>query len=358
MQILAWPGRLRRGHNAYTKLLYDAIDADGKSDTEIVEYSFRTAVRSRPDVFHMHWPEWAIVQSNPLKAYGRLAALIFVLVRFRLVGTKIVWTVHNLHPHLRFSRLREGVLYWSLGRLVNLQIHLTKATAEEMTDVHHLSRGTRSRVVPHGPLTQRDDYPDRRHARQRLGFSSEHRLIAFVGGIDWYKGVDKLIEEFRHIPGDDLRLIVAGKPHGAEIAGVLRDAAARDTRVVLDLRFVPEDELLSIVAAADFLVLPYVEGLNSGTIFLALAGSRPVIVPATATFRSLQAEFGENWIRLYSEEELSSTVLERLLSVPAPTGQAPSIPSWERIASETLESYREALKSRRPKAKRLSDASS
>jgi beta-1,4-mannosyltransferase len=336
MRVLAWPGRTNRGHNLYTKLLYDAVE---QRDVEVVEYSFKTALRAKVDVFHMHWPEWTIVLKNPLESYGRLFALIFLMVVLRFRGTRIVWTVHNLHPHMRFSKAREAILYRALAVFVDQQIHLTGATSLEMQKARHPARRTPATVIPHGPLTDAADYPSRESAREQLGLEEKNVVAAFVGGIDRYKGVEDLLQVFSAVPGDNLRLVVAGKPHGNALRERIEKLAASDTRVTLDLRFIPEDRLLTVVAASDMLVLPYVEGLNSGTVFLALAGGRPVVVPRTLTFADLGEYFGSDWVRTY-EGALDPRILERMLNTPAETAPARPIPSWGEIGRMTVDLFR------------------
>lgn len=336
MRVLAWPGRTNRGHNLYTKLLYDAVEG---RDVEVIEYSFKTALRTKVDVFHMHWPEWTIVLKNPLESYGRLFALIFLMVVLRFRGTRIVWTVHNLHPHMRFSKAREAILYRALAVLVHHQIHLTRATSLEMEKARHPARRTPATVIPHGPLTDAADYPSRQSARAALGLQSEDVVAAFVGGIDRYKGVDALLEAFTAVPGDNLRLVVAGKPHGSELRETIEKLADSDPRVTLDLRFIPEERLLEVVSGSDMLVLPYVEGLNSGTVFLALAGSRPVVVPRTLTFADLAEYFGLEWIRTY-EGALDPRTLERMLDAPTATASPRPIPSWDEIGRMTRDLFR------------------
>jgi beta-1,4-mannosyltransferase len=337
MRVLAWPGRTKRGHNVYTELLYNAVE---DADVEIIEYSFKTALLTKVDIFHMHWPEWAIVVKRPAEAYGRLSALIVLLVVMRLRGTRVVWTVHNLHPHLRFSKRREAILYRALAILVHHQIHLTEGTALEMEKARHPARRTPATVIPHGPLTDPTDYPAREAARAELKLGPDDVVAAFVGGIDRYKGVEELVTAFGDVPGENLRLLVAGKPHGADLRARIEALAARDSRVDLDLRFIPNARLLAVVAASDMLVLPYVEGLNSGTVFLALAGGRPAVVPSTLTFLDLGEYFGRDWVRTY-EGSLDSAMLHQMLRAQSPTSEPRPIPSWREIGSSTRALFHE-----------------
>ena len=71
------------------------------------------------------------------------------------------------------------------------------------------------------------------------------------------------------------------------------DSAGDDPRVRLDLRFLPDDVLPVVLAAADLIVLPYRRIQNSGSAILALSANRPVLVPDLGAMRELQDDVGE-----------------------------------------------------------------
>ena len=73
--------------------------------------------------------------------------------------------------------------------------------------------------------------------------------------------------------------------------------------------FVQAAEMQRFMRAADLIVLPYREILNSGSVMLALSFSRPVLVPAFGALSELHQAVGPDWIWLY-EGELTSTTLE------------------------------------------------
>jgi len=121
---------------------------------------------------------------------------------------------------------------------------------------------------------------DRARARQALALPVEARVAVFVGLIRPYKGVDVLLEAFARLPADGTwRLLVAGEPWG-ELGPALHRQVLRlglAERVTLDLRWVAEDELERLLAAADVVVLPYRSGSQSALAPEALARGVPVV---------------------------------------------------------------------------------
>jgi len=99
--------------------------------------------------------------------------------------------------------------------------------------------------------------------------------ILFFGRILDYKGLDILLEAFAqlqpHYPA--LRLKIAGSGDIVPYKSLL----SRLSNVVLDLRYIPEEEVPSIFSGSDIVVLPYREATQSGVIAVAQTAGVPVV---------------------------------------------------------------------------------
>jgi len=127
-------------------------------------------------------------------------------------------------------------------------------------------------------------------------------VALFVGRVRPYKGVEHLMSVFRSCPGDDLRLIVAGRPYTDDLARQIKEKARQEGRIKLVLRHIPEDELQYYLIGSDLVVLPYREIFLSGTALLALSYDRPIIVPRRGALAELAQEVGPAWVRLFDGE--------------------------------------------------------
>jgi glycosyltransferase involved in cell wall biosynthesis len=108
----------------------------------------------------------------------------------------------------------------------------------------------------------------------------DQRVLLFLGAIRPYKGLERLVEAFRRIPGDELRLVIAGKPWYTMPPGELEAMAQSDQRIILEPRFIPDLDLQRYYKAADVVVLPYTGVLSSGATLLSMSFGCPVIAPA------------------------------------------------------------------------------
>jgi glycosyltransferase involved in cell wall biosynthesis len=123
---------------------------------------------------------------------------------------------------------------------------------------------------------------DQAESRAQLGLPSTGTVFAFVGAIRGYKNVAEMLDAFATLPeaGPDERLIIAGKPLPRRLGRELEERAAGDQRIVLRLDRQTEEELSTILRAADVAVTPFREILTSGSAILALSHGRPIVAPA------------------------------------------------------------------------------
>jgi len=123
----------------------------------------------------------------------------------------------------------------------------------------------------------------RDRARRELDLPGDRRVAVFLGLIRPYKGVDLLLEAAAALPEDsDWLILIAGEPWGG-LGESLENQAARlnlGGRVRLDLQWVPEGRVPTLLAAADLLVLPYLRGSQSAVAPMALAYGIPVLSTA------------------------------------------------------------------------------
>ncbi len=135
------------------------------------------------------------------------------------------------------------------------------------------------RLPPAGVVPRRR----RAEARTALDLPEDRRVALFLGLIRPYKGVDLLLEAAAGLPSDsDWLIVVAGEPWGGLGDRIERQVEALDlgARVRLDLRWIPEGEVPTLLAAADLLVLPYRRGSQSAVAPMALAQGVPVLSTA------------------------------------------------------------------------------
>ena len=167
--------------------------------------------------------------------------------------------------------------------------------------------------------------------------------LGFFGLIRPYKGVEELLAAFAGT-GPDVRLTVGGRPQHDDLEALLRDAAARDTRLTLELGHLTDAELVDRIGRSALVVLPYRAALNSGVALAALSLARPVLMPVNEATEVLAQEMGADWVRLY-EGELTAEILAAELGRTTELTGTPDLSArrWSETGAAHLAAFREAV---------------
>jgi glycosyltransferase involved in cell wall biosynthesis len=135
--------------------------------------------------------------------------------------------------------------------------------------------------------------------------------------------------------------VVVGNQTDPAEAQRLREAAAGEPRIVLDLRHVPDAEVAALHGMADACVAPYVSGFASGALLLGLSYGLPVLAPANGT--ASEVTLPDALIE-FTGGDLGAAIAE-LRRRPADRMRAAALASAERVpwsasARELVRAYR------------------
>jgi glycosyltransferase involved in cell wall biosynthesis len=300
--------------NPYQRMLYaglPGINARAVPVKDITEHLVAEVESGDPGLFHLHWTN-PILQpaETEREARTRLDAFTLALASFTDAGGTLIWTIHNVLPHD--------------ARYIDLEVELARTILRHASRVHLLSAQTideaagRYRIDPakvdvielssyHGV------YPSsmsRGKARSMLGIEPNDKTLLVAGYIRPYKGIDRMLDVFDKLLADDpsLRLLIAGKPLDADSMADLKARCADHPRVLSRFERIPDQELQVWYGAADVVVLPYTNVLNSAAFRLATTFGVPAVGPRMGT---LTAYEGKSYVRLFnpdSTEDLRNTV--------------------------------------------------
>lgn len=339
MKVLAWPAFSLKEINPYQWLLYSNMVG-----VDISEMDRSNLLTADFDILHVHWPDEYITDARLHVQILKMLKVVFLITMLKLRRRKLVWTVHNVRPHLPFRpRLEHLMLRWFRAMCDGL-IFLTASSREECRAVLGIGKTQKSAVIPHGHY--RDVYPagiDTQTARGKLGVPADSRVLLMLGQLKPYKNAVGLIDAASRLEQDNVHLLLAGSAEGGhriEIEAELRDA----TNITAALRFVPAQDLPVYYSAADVVVLPFTEILNSGSVILALSYSLPVIVPDLPVFRELRDLVGADWVHLFDPPFSAEKLKDCLERIPKQHDVCElDRLSWRKIADQTRAFYREVL---------------
>ncbi|HEX2627311.1 MAG TPA: glycosyltransferase [Candidatus Limnocylindrales bacterium] len=339
--------------NPYEALLYGEAWSEGIAPVAMPRWSQlpelvdlqRAAI---PTVLHLHWLTAVLKDSASVtEAEERCATFLDELDAYRAEGGRVAWTVHNVLPHESAFEAVEAMLCGAVAARADV-IHIMSAATPAHVEGRYELPADRLLHVPHPSYI--GVYPDhlsRSAARNELGIMPDELVVAAVGDIRPYKGLDDLLDAWALVPADrPRRLIIAGSPLDAPGVPAILERAALDPRVVLDARFVPTEEVQVHLRAADVAVLPYRRALNSGALMLALTFGLPVIAPdGTGMTEILDPSFA--WTYAAGDRAALADALTRAADLATPAAAAAALAKARAHDPSTLStSFAQGLRAR------------
>lgn len=342
MRILASPAFSNEKVNPYNALLYRELE---RLNITVEEYRYTKAARKFSDIVHFHWPDGYINRASLGESLVRMLCMVVMVYVLKLKGSKLVWTVHNTAPHDAFHPgFSHRFMQWFILHCDGF-IFMSEANKAAFYQRFLTSSESRCAIIPHGHY--RSCYPpaiDRLTAKKNLGLNAEKKVILFIGMIKPYKNIDGLMQVFNEAALEGYQLVIAGAPDvtSPELCSTL--AGLKNPNTTLFLRFIPDNELADFMSAADVVILPYKNILNSGALLLALSYNRPVIAPHMGAVADLQNKLGLKWIYSYAGG-LTASCLQHALIALEHSSRPEVCPlddySWDKIAAKTLDFYRQ-----------------
>jgi beta-1,4-mannosyltransferase len=305
-----------------------------------------------PDIIHLHAiPRFTL---HPIEL-ARNVVFYLRLWKIRKAGARIVWTIHDLYPHeskwgaldMRFSRSL-------VGRVDHCFVH-GPAALRLVCQSWRLPSLPHATIIWHGHYS--DVYPNhitREAARQNLGIKDSAFVFLFLGMIRPYKGIDVLIKAFAGVKEPDATLLVAGQPVDSDIRKAIELAAREDSRIKFLPGYSENRDIQTYMNAADIVVFPYRDStLTSGAVIMAMGFRKPCIAPKLGAIEDVLDTDGA----LLIEEARVDTVRMALQTAYRERANLASMGahnhakcvqwSWDVIAKETAQVYRQCLGSSR-----------
>jgi len=306
----------------------------------------------RPDLIHM---QSALVNTVDI--------LLLRWLRYR--GLPVVYTVHEpsrasllytARWRIAMNRVVDRQIYHSANQLiVHTWIDRTQlierygVPAERITRIEHGNHFLQLEGI---------DIPSRDDSRIRLGLPLNVPVGLFFGDRRYSKGLDLLIDALPRIIAEvpEFRLIIAGRAQAAyrdvDFEAMLQERGVRD-HVILDDRYIPNEQVAIYFAACDLVILPYRNISQSGVVHLAFSFGRPVVAARVGGLAEVVEEgvTGLFIEQVEDREEVATKIIHAAqhrdwLAILGQRArqQAESRFGWDSIARTTLDLYAKVLR--------------
>lgn len=241
----------------------------------------RTCLAESPDYIHFDWTySYFLRRYRAVSwAFGLVFLLELLVARF-VFRCRIVWTLHNLESHEGLQPALERMVHRILARHCDW-IRVLYPSLVEPAARHLRVPTAKVRSLPEGSYVgYYENHVTGEAARRTLEIDENAFVFLTLGNVRPYKGIEDYIDVIKRLDYPELRVIIAGPCRLQRLEERIRQKAATDGRIRLDLNFIDESELQIYFNASDVVVLPFEHVSNSGSAILAMGFAKPIIAPA------------------------------------------------------------------------------
>ncbi|MEK4509967.1 glycosyltransferase family 4 protein [Paenibacillus sp. FSL K6-2524] len=275
MKVWMWPKSSQL--NFYNDLLSDSLSGAGMDivDLRHGKLMLKLGGVKTGDVVHIHWMHHAYQNENLLLFIVKSFFFICSMVYLKLRRVQLIWTIHNLYPHhmkfIGMERFMRSLICRFCSKLIVASDSIKSKVMSEFG-----VPASKLFVVKHGHYLGVYK-PKGMNIRELYNINDDADVYLFLGAIKAYKGVEDLIEAFNAVKTRQTYLIIAGKAD-QEMLEYLK-SVKDNQNIVMDLRFIPNEEVADLISAVDVMVMPYKEITTSGTAILGLSFKKLIVMP-------------------------------------------------------------------------------
>jgi len=272
-------------------------------------------VHNKPNVLHVHWTHPFLLSNNRVKSIIKSIRFIAEILILKILGIKVVWTVHNLLAHERQDQKLELFFRKLFARLCNRIIVHCMFAKKAILQTYHLPDYFKDKifVIPQGNyINTYENVESQEQARLKLGLGNREFLFLYFGLIRPYKGVTQLVDAFRKLQNPQVRLLIVGRPLNDAIRAELLYCCQSDSRIRTFFKFIPDKNVQTYMNAADVVVLPFQDILTSASVMLAMSFGKSIITPYIGCISELLDSKGSFLYNPCEEEELLRAMQQAL----------------------------------------------
>lgn len=227
--------------------------------------------------------------------------------------SRIVCIADNIIPHEKRMGDKPFTRYFI--KPVDAFITMSEKV---MTDLRSFTGVKPARLVPHPLYDNFGEKISKEEAREKLKIKKDDLIILFFGFIRNYKGLDILLNAMKILKDTNYKhrtppckLLIAGefyedrKPYDELISNLgIRD------QLIMQTRFIRNEEVKYYMCAADVLVQPYRNATQSGVTPLACHFEVPMIVTNTGGLPAMVPDDKAGLVAEPTAESLAEKIIE------------------------------------------------
>jgi glycosyltransferase involved in cell wall biosynthesis len=262
--------------NPYHKLLYRELEKLGYKIIKATDLKWGLIFQlKKPGIIHLHWID--VPQEKLFRALLSIFYFTIKLIFSRLIGLKILWTIHNLIPHEHNSQFQFFKSFITT-KLAHICIVHCSSGIPIVMDKFKISRN-KIIVMKHG--LYKGWYKDelaKNESRKKLGISDDMIVVLMFGSIRKYKNHENVIDAINKLNNNKVFLLIAGFAKEKSVSEIISTLAIITPNIKCYLELIKDDDVEVFFKSADCCIIPYTEYFTSGVVLLSLTFGIPLII--------------------------------------------------------------------------------
>ena len=248
------------------------------------------------DFYIIHWPENIKVADNRHSfSIDNLNDRIIILKK---KGAIISAFFHDANPHFCKNEWFNQ-LFRTVFTNMNIVFHLGNYSVKLLNQMYPEAQTIKNVVIKHALFESIPNYISKRQARQRFGLNQNDFVIAFLGSFRTQAEIMLMYKIFKRLQIKNKKLLIGGgeiynyKSLITKWFSRLRKYYYTGRKVITSFgKYVKDEDVQYYYNAADIVLIPRLENLNSGVAIMALTFNIPFISPAIGNITELAEETG------------------------------------------------------------------
>lgn len=273
--------------NPYVSTVYNAIEDAGYEVYDLPDlkkgYKFAKSI----EIINLNWFD-SIAGCGMIKAIALLFRQMLRIIYYKLMGMKIIYTLHNRQAHdTKFPRINKCLMRFlskKADKIVVLCNYSKRILSDFLTDEEIEEKVT----VIYLP-NYIDVYPNVKNEINELPQSDDRFKILFFGYIRPYKNIEIILEVAEQLKEKKIDIVLAGRPYNDVYKEEILSFCKDELNIFPCLRFIKDEEVTTFFDWADVVVLPLSlkSSLNSSSAILAFSMKCTVISPLVGTLMDI-----------------------------------------------------------------------
>ena len=213
-------------------------------------------------------PEFLILRYwSPILCLPYFFIGLFLNKKIKVIGLIDNWTNHEKIPF-------ESILRKLLVNVCNSFISFSDNVGDQIK----LSTNKKVLSLFHPINSNLPEIKNRQNAKEKLDLDDSY-YVSFIGLIRKYKGLDLLINSFKYLKNENIKLIIAGEFYDPidKYLNQINKLGLKE-KVIIENNFLESSKIRDYVCASDLIVQPYTRASQSGITPVAYFYDTPLVV--------------------------------------------------------------------------------